>query len=93
MKEEDMKNLGDSELLELAWKHVSFSDKHFYATIVLMVVATIQSTLLLFNFFSLVSFCIIYPTCFLLYFYHKSKAEKHLRIVDNLVKELISREI
>ena len=86
-----MKDLNDRELLDLAYKHLAISDKHMYSTIVLMVVAIIQSVLLMFSVVGVVSFLIIYPICFLFYFYHKTKGEKHLKIVDDVLKELTSR--
>ena len=88
-----MKDLNDSELLDLAWKNLAIADKHMYSTIVLMAVAIIQSVLLMFSLVGMVSFLIIYPICFLFYFYHKKKGEKHLKIVDDALKELTSREI
>ena len=86
-----MKDLNDRELLDLAYKHLAISDKHMYSTIVLMVVAIIQSVLLMFSVVGIVSFLIVYPICFLFYFYHKTKGEKHLKIVDDALKELTSR--
>jgi len=88
-----MKELNDSELLNLAYKHLAISDKHMYSTIVLMVVAIVQSVLLMFSIIGVLSFLIVYPVCFLFYFYHKSKGEKHLKIVDEALKELTSRGV
>jgi Flp pilus assembly protein TadB len=88
-----MKELNDNELLNLAYKHLAISDKHMYSTIVLMVVAMIQVFLLIFNLIGVFSFLVIYPICFLFYFYHKSKGEKHLKIVDEALKEFASRGI
>jgi hypothetical protein len=86
-----MTELNDSELLELVHKNLAIADKHMYSTIVLMVVAIIQSVLLMFSVVGVVSFLIVYPICFLFYFYHKTKGEKHLKIVDDALKELTSR--
>jgi len=86
-----MKNLTDSELLSLAYKNLAIADKHFYSSMVLVIIGLIQSILLIFNF--VVSFLIVYPICFLLYLYHKKKQEKYMKIVDEALKELTSREI
>jgi hypothetical protein len=88
-----MKNLTDSELLALAYKNLAKADKQFYSIAVLTIIGIIQSILLIFNFVGIVSFLIIYPICFLLYFYHRKKHEEYLKIIDELLKELASREI
>ena len=88
-----MKELNDSELLELAWKNLARADKHLYATIVLVIVGLIQSILLLFNFVGIVSFLIKYPISLLLYFYHKKKQENYMKVVNEALEELTSRGI
>jgi len=88
-----MKELNDSELLDEAYKHLEIVDKHFYSTIVLAVVIFIQSILLIFDIVGVISFLIVHLLCLLLYIYHKHKSEKHLKIVDEVLKELTSREI
>ena len=88
-----MKNLTDSELLALAYKNLAKADKQFYSTLILTIIGIIQSILLIFNFVGVVSFLIVYPICFLLYLYHKKKQEKYMKIVDEVLKELTSREI
>jgi pilus assembly protein TadC len=88
-----MKELKDSELLDLAWKNLSRADKHLYSTIVLVIIGLIQSILLMFNFVGIVSFLIIYPVSFLLYLYHKKKQEKYMNVVKEALDELTSRGI
>jgi hypothetical protein len=88
-----MKNLTDSELLALAYKNLAKADKQLYSTLILTIIGIIQSILLIFNFVGVVSFLIVYPICFLLYLYHKKKQEKYMKIVDEALKELNSREI
>ena len=89
----NMKELNDSEVLDKAYKHLEIADKHTYSTIVLTVVALIQAILLFFNIVGVVSFLIVYPLCVLFYLYHKYKSEKHLKIIEELLKEFTSRGV
>jgi uncharacterized membrane protein len=87
-----MKNLTDSELLAVAYKNLAIADKHLYSTIILAIVGLVQSVLLIFEFVNIFSFLIVYPISFLLYLYHKKKQEKYMKIVDEALEELTSRE-
>lgn len=86
-----MKNLTDSELLDLAYEKLAIADKHMYSSIVLVIIGLIQSILLLFSFVNIFSFLIVYPISFLLYLYHRKKQEKYMNIVNEVLEELTSR--
>jgi uncharacterized membrane protein len=88
-----MKELKDSEVLELAWKNLAKADKHLYSTVVLVIVGLIQSILLIFNFVNIFSFLIVYTISFLLYLYHRKKQEKYMKVVNDALEELGSRGI
>jgi len=88
-----MKNLTDNELLALAWENIAKADKHLYSTLVLTIIGITQAILLIFSFVSIFSFLIIYPISFLLYLYHKKKQEKYMKVVNEVLEELTSREI
>jgi hypothetical protein len=88
-----MKNLTDSELLSLAHKNLAKADKHLYSSIVLTIIALIQSILLMFSIVNTFSFLVVYPVCFLLYLYHRKKQEKYMNVVTEVLEELTSRGI
>lgn len=87
-----MKDLTNEELLELAWGNLDKADRHMYASIVLVSVSLIQSLLLIFSVVHIVGFLLVYIPSFSLYLYHKHKGDKHLKIVDQAIVELTSRE-
>jgi len=88
-----MKELTDSELLTLAWENIAKADKHLYSSIVLTIIALIQSILLMFSIVNTFSFLVVYPVCFLLYLYHRKKQEKYMNVVTEVLEELTSRGI
>jgi hypothetical protein len=90
MKESNMENLTDEELLELVNKYLDKVDNHLYSSIILSVVTIIQSLLLIFEYSGLIQFLVIYIISIFLYFYHKKKTDKYMSIVDELIKQLTS---
>lgn len=88
-----MKNLTDSELLDLAYKKLEIADKHTYSSVVLVLISLIQVLLLVFDYIGVLSFILIYPLSFGFYLYHKIKSEKYLKKVDEILNELTSRDL
>ena len=87
-----MKNLTDSELLDLAYKKLEIADKHAYSSVVLVLISLIQVLLLIFDYIGVLGFILIYPLSFGFYLYHKIKSEKYMNMVDDILQELISRD-
>ncbi len=88
-----MKNLTDSELLDLAYKKLEIADKHTYSSLVLVLLGVIQVLLLIFGYIGALGFILIYPVSFGFYIYHKIKSEKYMNMVDEILQELISRDV
>jgi|688.fasta_scaffold92418_10 hypothetical protein len=88
-----MKNLTDSELLALAHKNLAIADKHLYSTIILLVLAIAQAIFLFINLITITPYLIITILSYILYFYHRKKQEKYMKIVDEVLEELTSREV
>jgi len=88
-----MKNLTDSELLALAHKNLAIADKHRYSTIILLVLAIAQAIFLFINLITITPYLIITILSYILYFYHRKKQEKYMKIVDEVLEELTSREV
>jgi hypothetical protein len=87
-----MKDLTNEELLELAWGNLHKADTHMYASIVLVLVSLVQSLLLIFSIVHIVGFLLVYIPSICLYLYHKNKGDKYLKIANEVIAELISRE-
>jgi len=91
MKENNIKNLTDSELLELAHENMDKANKHLYSSIILSIISIIQTILLIFDYSGVIEFVIVYILCISFYFYHKKKSDKYMSIVDEAIKELTSK--
>jgi hypothetical protein len=88
-----MKNLTDNELLALAWENIGKADKHLYSTVVLAIFVIIQALLSIFNTINFGFYIITVITSYILYFYHKRKQEKYMKVVNEVLDELTSRGI
>jgi hypothetical protein len=87
-----MKDLTNDELLDLAWDNIDNADRHTRASIVLVVLSLIQSILLMFSIVNILGFLLVYVPSICLYLYHKSKSDRYLKIVNEAIMELTSRE-
>lgn len=88
-----MKDLTDSQLIDMIYENLENADKHMYVNIVLTIIAIIQSVLLIFNLVGVFSFVSVYVLCLIFYLYHQKKSEKYMKTIDELLKELTSRDI
>jgi hypothetical protein len=91
MKENNMENLTDEELLELAHENMDKADNHLYSSVILSIAALIQALLLIFEYASLIQFLVVYILSISFYLYHKKKTDKYMSIVDKALENLISR--
>jgi preprotein translocase subunit YajC len=58
-----------------------------------LVLAIAQAIFLFINLITITPYLIITILSYILYFYHRKKQEKYMKIVDEVLEELTSREV
>lgn len=88
-----MKNLTDSQLLEMAHIEIKKMDIHLWSTIVISVLMIIESSFLIFGLIKLGLFIFFWVLLGLLYLFHNNKAKKSENKINEILNELTSRDI
>lgn len=88
-----MKNLTDSELIDMAYVEVRKIDIHAWSQIVIGILGVIQSILLIFNFTNILLFCIFWLSIVGIYIFHTKKIKESEIKLQEILNELTSRDI
>jgi len=88
-----MKELNDQELLNLAYEEIRKMDTHIIATVILAVISAVEFVLAILQIISSPMYVITVLGIFGLYYYHNQRFKKCEKRIDEILKELTSREL
>jgi hypothetical protein len=88
-----MKNLTDSELIDMAYIEVRKMDTHCWSQIVISILGIMQSILLIFNLTNVLFFIIFWFLMVGIYIFHTKKIKECEKKIEEILNELTSRDI
>ena len=88
-----MKNLTDSELIDIACVEVRKIDTHAWSQIVIGILGILQFILLIFNLTTFLFFAIFWVLIVGIYIFHTKKIKKCEKKIEEILNELTSRDI
>ena len=88
-----MKNLTDQELLDLAYKEIRKMDTHIISTVIFVIALVIEFILTFLQIIALPVFFIFLFAVIILYYYHNQRFKNCEKKIDEILKELTSREL
>jgi Ca2+-dependent lipid-binding protein len=88
-----MKNLTDQELLDLAYKEIRKMDTHIMSTVIFVITLVVEFILTFLQIIVLPVFFIFLFAVIILYYYHNQRFKKCEKRIDEILKELTSREL
>jgi len=88
-----MKNLTDQELLDLAYKEIRKMDTHIISTVIFVIALVIEFILTFLQIIGLPVFFIFLFAVIILYYYHNQRFKNCEKKIDEILKELTSREL
>jgi hypothetical protein len=89
----EMKNLTDSELIDMAYIEVRKMDTHAWSPIVISILGIIQSILLIFNLTTVLFFVIFWVLIVGIYILHTKKIKECELKIQEILDELTSRDL
>ena len=89
----EMKNLTDSELLDMAYIEVRKIDVNDWSQIVISILGIIQSILLIFNLTTVLFFVIFWVLIVGIYILHTKKIKECELKIQEILDELTSRDL
>ena len=88
-----MKNLTDQELLDLAYKEIRKMDTHIMSTVIFVITLVVEFILTFLQIIVLPVFFIFLFAVIILYYYHNQRFKNCEKRIDEILKELTSREL
>jgi len=88
-----MKNLTDQELLDLAYKEIRKMDTHIISTVIFVIALVVEFILTFLQIIALPVFFIFLFAVITLYYYHNQRFKNCEKRIDEILKELTSREL
>jgi Flp pilus assembly protein TadB len=88
-----MKDLNDKELLDLAYEEIRKMDIHIISTIIFVILLVAEIILALLQIISATTYFIVILVVLVLYYYHDQKYKKCEKRIEEILKELNSREL
>ena len=86
-----MKELTDGELIDLAYRQIKISDKHFISQVVITILIIIQATFLIFDMILIYFYFPIWLVSMVLVFFHRKQIKNSEIKVQEILDELTSR--
>jgi Ca2+-dependent lipid-binding protein len=88
-----MKDLNDQELLDLAYNEIRKMDIHIISTVIFVITLVVEFILTFLQIIVLPVFFIFLFAVIILYYYHNQRFKKCEKRIDEILKELTSREL
>ena len=88
-----MKDLNDQELLDLAYNEIRKMDIHIISTVIFVIALVVEFILTFLQIIVLPVFFIFLFAVIILYYYHNQRFKNCEKRIDEILKELTSREL
>jgi hypothetical protein len=87
-----MKELKDGELIDLAYDEIRKMDIHIWSTIVITALMFTESVFLILNMIPIIAYGLIWLILMVVYLVHRKKITNSEKKIEEILKELTSRE-
>jgi hypothetical protein len=87
-----MKELKDGELIDLAYDEIRKMDVHIWSTIIICVIILAESVFLILNMIPVLVYGLLWLVLMVAYLIHRKKITNSEKKIEEILKELTSRE-